>query len=196
MSKEKVEFKSANKVELVAKSYISTDDYMKGRRVWEIKTKSGEYVDSCDNGIGKFYSYSFGEVKTFEEFVDIWKTRFIVKGFRSCKSDNKKNNGYLIDLYNGQGVCKDYFNEVVRNIKILLDNNFIVEYNDDHGVGNFKKKGKKYLATHHRHYNETKETLTIDGIRDFLREFYDLGYSYTNNNDWDDALSENIEAEK
>lgn len=183
----KIKFKSANDVELVATSKKVTEGYRKGNTEWEIKTKEGKYIDTIHNGTGEFYSFSFGELKSIEEYIEIWKTRFIVDGFREARSRDDKNNAYMIDMYSGQGICKDYFQKLVKNIKMLLDKGFQLHYNDEHGVGHFDKVGKKYVATHHRYCNERKEDLTIEGIADFLRSFFDLGYSYTKNNEWDDV---------
>jgi len=70
---------------------------------------------------------------------------------------------------------------------MLLDDGCIVHYNDEHGVGWFEKptkRSKKYKATHHRWGAESTEKMTIDDIRSFLREFFDLGYHYDKVDEW------------
>jgi len=181
-----VKIKSKNGVDLTVEHYFSKEKYDHGREYYTVyKTASGYndgYINSVDNGIGKWYSMSFGEIKSFDKFCKLWKNRYVFDMLGEGVHSNEKT--YQVDLYRGKDVSKEDFDSLMKNIKFLLDKGCEVDYNDEHGVGEFVKKGKKYKAAHHRYGSTSYETLTIDGIAEFLRSFFDLGYKYEQQDTW------------
>ncbi len=105
-----------------------------------------------------------------------------MKGIRKSYSDLK-----MIDLYRGKELSESELDKIVASTVRLLNKGEEVHYNDEHGVGSFRKsqEGKPYLATHHRHFIETKEPMDKDDIKNFLRNFFDLGYRYEKHDEWE-----------
>lgn len=184
-----VDFESKNGVPLKLTQYIAIGGYSDGREVWEV-TSGEHYVGSVDNAIGEFYSMTFKEVKSPEQLVELYKNRYVFARdedfIRDTDEDRKyKKPTYMVDLYSGKEITSEQFSLLLKNIKLLLDKGNCVAYNDEHGVGSFFKKGDTYEMTHFRYMTERVEkTKTIKKIGNFLREFFDLGYSYTKNNEW------------
>lgn len=189
-------FKCKNE-NLVCFDYVPKSGFNKGKVVWLIELDKGQkkptdkyYINSVNDSIGEMYSIQFMELKSKEEYINHWKKAYIfpnLRGFGKYRSDNGKRlhkYSYNIDVYD---ISKKDFVLLVKNIKLLLDKGYIIEYNDDHGVGYFEKTRKKdvYLATHWRYTVDTEEKLNIKGISNFLRDFFDIGISYKKMDDWD-----------
>ncbi len=93
---------------------------------------------------------------------------------------------YLRESYHKDGLVfdsweinsNDDWNKAKKEIRKYLEIGKTLHYNDEKGVGYFNKKGNKYEATHYRYFNESKETINIESVFQFLRDFYDIGYSY------------------
>ena len=149
-------------------------DYRDGTLiVWRIYDTKYNYIDSMDNGIGKMYSMNWGEVQSFEELVNIWEKRYVIENFRTGGS--KLSNSYTIETY---GInSKEQFDKLMTDLTFLLNKDCVVHYNDDGGVGNFYKRGKKYILVHHRWGTTQKEEGTIKDIGEVLRDFFQIGMS-------------------
>jgi len=171
-----VKFKCKNK-DLIGVSGTRKNYRDEILKEWHIYDTKYDYIDSIDNSIGKMYSTSWGELKSFQELVSIWKQRYIIENF--YEGDHKMPNSYTIDTY---GIdSKEQFDELMIDIAFLLNKDCVVCYNDEAGVGKFYKKGKKYILVHYRWGTEQKEKGTIKDIAEFLRSFFDIGMSLTKN---------------
>lgn len=95
---------------------------------------------------------------------------------------------WMINLYRDQDISADDFKKLLNEVYGILDSGESVHYNDSHGVGQFdlnnKNKKISYIATHHRHWMERKESLDKEGISDFLRDFFNIGYTYNKIDNW------------
>ena len=133
----------------------------------------------------KFYHMVSGKNLTdIKELIDYWKDRYVFPNIINSRGDKEteKKINYSVDTYE---ISKADFDKLIKNIELLLGEGCVTHYNDEHGVGYFEKLKKNYRATHWRHHCKSTETMTIDKIAEFLRDFFDIGYSYTKNDNWD-----------
>lgn len=121
-------FKSKNGVGLLAYRGANMDKPIKYIEVEETE----EYIDSfIENESEREYSVDC----LLDDKVKELKNTFILKNFRVSEFRGK------LYLFNGDGTI----NEIIEELKILMNSNERIEFNEDFGVGKLHYEDGKYL---------------------------------------------------
>jgi len=171
--------KSANGIPFTVE--VATGKDYGGRQIeqWSAATEDGEYIDMASNSIGSFHSLSLGSLESPEAFAERLATYPVLKGVELGIFGKL----HLRGLYLECDISQEDFDAMMENAQEAMRMGHEVHYNDEHGVGHFEQTGDgEYRAVHCRCGTAREDPLDFDGIKEFLREFFRIGYSL--HRDW------------